>query len=41
MDTLVTPFGTFQLYRFEAEKDFEIAVISQADHIFGDRFTLL
>jgi hypothetical protein len=37
MSTLVTPFGNFRLHRFEMEKDFEAAVVSQVGEIFGDR----
>lgn len=37
MSKLITPFGQFHLYRFETEKDFEEAVLSQAGEVFGRR----
>lgn len=36
MSTLVTPLGNFQLHRYESEREFEAAVVSQTDSIFGD-----
>lgn len=37
MSKLVTPNGTFRLLRFDSEKEFERAVVSQAAEIFGER----
>jgi hypothetical protein len=36
MSLLVTPSGKFHLRQFELEKDFEVAVVSQVERIFGD-----